>query len=312
MSFLLNHIAGIILTKAMFLQIMQMIGFVLLILLIVVIALILCVLFFPVCYRAKGDVEKMDFAVKVQWLFHIVMFRASYKEETPDYALYLFGIRTRILDEDASKRRKNKRQKRKARKAAKKYNTRKKNYQKKHDKYKEQFLKENPLQEEVPMDSKEEYKVKQSEDSISKEGFSKEDNRQNSEKEKKQASKVIEVLKRVVHIIKTIAEHRPIQLLWPDIKKILYRARPRKINADITFGFEDPALTGKIIGAISNIYYLYQFDKLYINGDFEAEEAYVEGTFDVKGHLQAIFGIIFAIRIFRKKQFRNFMKALKL
>lgn len=281
--------------------------------LIVVIALILCVLFFPVSYRAKGDIEKLDFAVKVQWLFHIVMFRASYKDEHPDYALYLFGIRTKLLDEDASNKRKIRRQKRKMRKAAKKRNVRKKKYQKKHDKYKEQYLKENPTKDDVRMNSQIEHAVKQSVDSLSKEEFSNEANHSyDSEKEKKSASKVMEVLKKVVHIIKTIAEHRPIQLLWPDIKKLLYRARPRKINADITFGFEDPAMTGKVIGAISNIYYLYQFDKLYINGDFEAEEAYVEGSFTVKGHLQAIFGILFAIRIFRKKQFRNFMKALKL
>lgn len=309
MSFLLSNVSGVFLSAATVFNVLRTVGMVLLIILIVVVALALCVMFIPVRYRATGDIDQMDFTVKLHWFLKIIMFGASYKDGVGDYALYIFGIRTKILDKDAMEKRKLRREKRKAKKAARKHKSRKKKYQKEHDKYKEQFLKENQLDEELFRQAETKKNTNKPEETKVSDD---EGNRSEADTKKPTPSKAIEVVKKAVHIIKTILEYRPVQMLWTDIQKLLYHARPRKIKADIQFGFDDPALTGQVLGAISNLFFIYEYDQLYINGDFETEEAYVQGDFDIKGHIQAIFAVIFVIRVIKKKQFKKFMNALKL
>ena len=312
MSFLLSNSAGVFLFAATVLAIMKVIGYVLLIAVIVLAVLIVCVLFVPVRYRARGNIDEMTFDIKLHWFFRIIMFRFRYKNSTSDYALYLFGIRTRLFDKERMDKRKERRNKRKIKKAARKRRSRKKKYQKEHDKYKEQFLKENQMEEIVSGDKP---KGKSPDDSVGDERT--EDSREagnasSSDTSISGAQKAMALVKKIFHILKTICEYQPIRMLWDDIRKFLYHARPRKIRADILFGFEDPSMTGKALGAISNLYFIYQFKDLHINGDFETDKAYVCGTFDVRGYVQAVFGLIFVIRVIRKKQFRSFLKAIKL
>ncbi|MBQ8663640.1 MAG: hypothetical protein IJ471_07260 [Eubacterium sp.] len=311
MSFLLSHVSGVFLSAAAVLNVMKTVGLVVLILVIIMAAFAACVMFIPARYQAKGDIEQMEFDVKLHWFLKIIMFRASYKNSMADYALYIFGIRTKVLDKDVMEKRKRKREKRKAKKAARKHKSRKKKYQKEHNKYKEQFLKENQLDDETlrqatgtrRMDTRDKLEA---------------DATRESSQQKAQGNasvtpaNAMAVVKKVVHILKTVQEHRPVQMLWADIQKLAHRARPRKVKADIVFGFDDPALTGQVLGTISNLYFIYQYDQLCINGDFETEASYIRGDFDIKGHIRAVFALIFVIRVIRKKQFRKFMKALKL
>lgn len=308
MSFLLSNVSGVFLSAATVFNVLKTVGLVLLVILIVVVVLAFCVLFIPARYRAKGDIDQMVYDVRLHWFFKIIMFRASYRDGVVDYALHILGIRTKILDKDAMEKRKKRREKRKARKAARKYKSRKKKYKKEHDKYKEQYFKENQLEKENFRQSERNKEEKQ----VGSTSKAEEANDTESGKDKPTASKAIDVVKRVVHIIRTIMEHRPVQLLWNDILRFMYRGRPRRVKADIQFGFDDPALTGQVLGAISNLYFIYEYDQLYVNGDFEAKEAYIQGSFDIKGHIQAVFALIFVIRVMRKKQFKKFMNALKL
>lgn len=311
MSFLLSNMTGAILAgiNAMaVLLVLKTIGYILLIILLVIVALIVCVLFVPVRYQGKGNVEEMSCQFRIQWLLQLVKFQFSYENEKGDYALYLFGIRTKILDKDAMERRKRRKERRKAKKAAKKYKSRKKKYQREHDKYKEQYLRQN---EDAPIPEA---------DFVHKESIEFEftgssnntTNTQDSNDPLKGAKKVVQMVKKGWYIIQTIQTYRPFQLIWPDLQKLLYRARPRVLKGEILFGFNDPAMTGQVVGMISNLYFLYQYDKLQICPDFESEEAYLKGHINGKGYVQGIYVIIFSIRIMRKKMFRRFLKALDL
>ena len=266
-----------------------------------------CVLFVPIRYRAQGNIDEMSFDIKLHWFLKIIMLRFRMKDGSLDYALYLLGIRTKLLDKEAMERRSNRRKKRKEKKAARKYKSRKKKYQKEHDKYKEQFLKANQLEDAEKSDSDANLGSK-----VNNHDFSEIIEDDNTSTTESGSKKAMTMVKKAAHILNTIWEHHPIQMLWVDIQKILNHAKPRKVKADIVFGFEDPSTTGKILGAISNLYFIYQYEDLHITGDFEAEEAYISGCFDFKGYVQALFGLIFILRVVKKKQFRRFLKALKL
>ncbi len=302
MSFLLSNISSVLVSAASAMSILKLIGHIALIILFVVIALIVCVLFVPIRYQAKGNIDEMDFDFRVHWLLKILKIRFTYKDKATDYAFYLFGVRTKFLDEEYSNKRKIRREKRKAKKAAKRRNSRKKKYQKEHDKYKERFIKENNMQ----------YEDLQRSDLNKDPTEDRTDVFQTSDTNIPGTQKAMDAAKKIIGIINAFREHRPIQLLWNDITRFLYRARPRKMTGEITYGFDDPAMTGKVLGIISNLYFLYQYDRFVIQPDFESEEAYISGQFRVKGYLQGLHGLVFVIRVLRKKQFKKFMNALKL
>lgn len=299
MSFLLNSLAGGSFSAEMVIQVLKTIGSVALIVLCVLVVVALCVLFLPVQYRGKGDIEQSDYDVRVSWLFKIIQFRFVYRDKTGGYALYLFGIRTRFLDREFLDRISKRRERRKARKAARAYRSRRKKYRKKHDKYKEQYLREQDLQEQAVFDRE------PKEDAAKTENTS-------SDTEKKSVSKVIAGLKKALHIIQVIRDYQPLQIIQRDLKKLLWHCRPRTLKGDLLFGFEDPATTGQALGILSNVYFMYQYDEFAVNGDFECQEAYIKGDFDVKGHVQMIFVLVFILKVIKKKRFRKFLKALKL
>ena len=314
MSFLLSNTAGICLSAGVVLNILKTAGIVVLVVVIVIAIAAACVMFVPVRYQAKGDTDTMSFEAKFHWLLRIIMFRFIYRDNKTDYALYLFGIRTRILDKDAMEARKKRREKRKRRRAKRKANKaarsrkkRKAKYQKEHDKYKEQFLKENPELDKSQFEDETLGSVPDNKEKVKTAAIESEETTEQSSKKKP-----LEIIKKVVHIIQVVQQYQPVRMLWADIQQFLYRARPRQIKGDIRFGFSDPSITGKILGGISNLYFIYLYDDLHICPDFETEEDYFEGNIDLKGHMRAVFAAVLAFRIFKKKQFRKFLKALKL
>lgn len=72
-------------------------------------------------------------------------------------------------------------------------------------------------------------------------------------------------------------------------KKILKHIRPRRVKGHITYGFDDPALTGQILGGVGIIYAVLP-KKLMITPNFE--ETCFEGQISMSGR---IFGICFAV-----------------
>lgn len=65
-----------------------------------------------------------------------------------------------------------------------------------------------------------------------------------------------------------------------ELKKLLFRLRPKQCRGEIRFGFEDPCLTGKVLAGASMLY-PYWGEHVYCCPDFE--EKVLEGEVSVKG-----------------------------
>ena len=70
-----------------------------------------------------------------------------------------------------------------------------------------------------------------------------------------------------------------------ELKKLLFRLRPKQCRGMIRFGFEDPSLTGKVLAGASMLY-PYWGEHVYCCPDFE--EKVLEGEVSVKGSLRIL------------------------
>jgi hypothetical protein len=89
-------------------------------------------------------------------------------------------------------------------------------------------------------------------------------------------------------------------------KKQLVRAwrafRPRQIRGYVRFGFEDPSLTGRILG-VACIFYAFYGDSLRVIPAFD--EQVIEGRLDVKGHIRVITVILITLKLYFDKDIRR-------
>ncbi|MDD7741052.1 MAG: DUF2953 domain-containing protein [Lachnospiraceae bacterium] len=89
---------------------------------------------------------------------------------------------------------------------------------------------------------------------------------------------------------------------------LLRRILPRKIEGSITFGFDDPSMTGEILG-ILGIFYGKLPKKLVLTPVFDREV--LMGDITVRGHFYGITFLGIAWRIFRDKKIRKVIHKLK-
>lgn len=82
-------------------------------------------------------------------------------------------------------------------------------------------------------------------------------------------------------------------LVLGELKTVIGHVRPRKVSGRITFGFDDPALTGQVLAAASMFYPLYgrQFS---IRPYFD--RAILEGEAKISGRM---YGVVFLRTVFR-------------
>ena len=70
-----------------------------------------------------------------------------------------------------------------------------------------------------------------------------------------------------------------------ELKKMLFRLRPRRVAGEIRFGFEDPSLTGRVLAGLS-MAFPYWGDHVRCSPDFE--EKVLEGRLSVGGSLRLL------------------------
>ena len=74
------------------------------------------------------------------------------------------------------------------------------------------------------------------------------------------------------------------------------------------FGFEDPATTGKVLGATSIFYGIYG-DKLELEPDFDKTVLY--GKYKFKGRIRMCSLLIVALKLYRNKWIKEFINFSK-
>jgi len=92
------------------------------------------------------------------------------------------------------------------------------------------------------------------------------------------------------------------------LKKFLLCIVPKADRLYLHFGFEDPSLTGRVLGALSILYPLCE-DSLQLEPEFE--DSVVEGEAAVHGHIRLIRAAIFAVPVFLNRRFFNIYKHLR-
>ena len=86
---------------------------------------------------------------------------------------------------------------------------------------------------------------------------------------------------------------------------ILKHIRPKKITGYVKFGFDDPALTGQVLG-VAGMFYPVLPKKLAVIPDFE--EARLEADVKVKGRIFLIVLIVHGLKIYRDKYVNRVIK----
>ena len=86
---------------------------------------------------------------------------------------------------------------------------------------------------------------------------------------------------------------------------LLKKLKPKKIQGEITFGFEDPSLTGRLLAWISMIY-PWIGEHTDITPDFEHRT--LSGDLSIRGRLYVITPVVTAIRLILSKAVRRSLK----
>lgn len=118
-----------------------------------------------------------------------------------------------------------------------------------------------------------------------------------------------EFVVKVKEIVTDTKNQYAVRRLWEELLYLLKHFGFRKIHTELTFALADPALTGQVLGVLSMMPFLYQYD-FHIFPDFESESYYIRGSYDVKGRIQLIFLLVTAIRLLADKDIRSFLKKL--
>ncbi len=133
--------------------------------------------------------------------------------------------------------------------------------------------------------------------------------------------KFLQICGRIKKIFKTYQSYRDflttkesreaIKEIKSRIFKALKAIKPRKIKARLKFGFEDPALTGQVLGALSILYPIYG-DNLILEAEFlDVTQLILEGEFKLKGRIRVITLLIQFLKIYRNKRLKEFIRFIK-
>ena len=310
------------------LTILKILGIILLVLLGLLLVIVLSVLFVPVRYRLEGEKSSPGWSeangkVRVSWLLHLIHLRIQYREKELDWECYLFGVPLKkagaAVREWKKKRRKKKIQEQKER--------RKKAVQQKNKPEKRTAAKkkgqEKPLQIEEKTEIKTAERKQQEKEKVS-DKLSRFWNRCKKivgsilgfpGKLKKKLTNIrltfrgfCDKIKRWRTLWNEESTQAALHFLTEKGRKLIRHVLPRKIRGSITFGCEDPALTGQILGAVAIAYPLYG-KGVAVYPRFE--EKILEGQLQMKGRIVAACLLWQAWKIYRNPDVRKTLKKIR-
>ena len=328
------------------LTILKILGIILLVLLGLLLVIVLSVLFVPVRYRLEGEKlspgwSEANGKVRVSWLLHLIHLRIQYREKELDWECYLFGVPLKkagaAVREWKKKRRKKKIQKKNE---PKKRTATKKKGQEKPLQIEEKIRTAAKEQKSTEKQTKPE-KSKTAESEAKKTEI-KTSERKQQEKEKvsdklsrfwNRCKKIVgsilkfpgKLKKKLTNIRLTFrgfcdkikrwrtlwneeSTQAALHFLTEKGRKLIRHVLPRKIRGSITFGCEDPALTGQILGAVAIAYPLYG-KGVAVYPRFE--EKILEGQLQVKGRIVVACLLWQAWKIYRNPDVRKTLKKIR-
>lgn len=313
---------------AVLLLILKIIGIILLILLGLILLILAVVLFVPVRYQVSGSIgEKTTVRIAVTWLLHAVSWRAAYEEEGFSSQLRIFGIARKEKKPDDGEPGEDDIEEPKERSAADDV----------HAVQRADGTSADGEQKTAGTPADGEQKTA----GISADGEQRNPKSGNTAARGKRRGGLLHLLRRIPERIRTFfsglgrklrqlrsgikealkkikdvrtfltdGRHREaLPLILAELKYLLTHFKFRRIRTDLTFSMGDPALTGQVLGGLCVLPFLYRY-QVQVYPDFEAENTYITGTFDIKGRARGLHVAVSAVRLLGKKEFRIWLKWL--
>ena len=98
--------------------------------------------------------------------------------------------------------------------------------------------------------------------------------------------------------------------LFQEICYLLRHLKPRSVSAELSFCAGDPALTGQITGALSLFPVIYRYH-VHMYPDFMSEDVYIRGNFAMKGHMALYHLLRMLFRIWKDNNFMRLYKKIR-
>ena len=288
-------------------------------------SVLLLLLFCPVRYLIQGSkpeeggMSGLKGQVRVSWLFRGITFRFFYENKETKTDFRIFGISA-----DKFRRRKKKASGKRARPE---------------EKISDENIsteKELPSLEKLPSvtETKEKTEMLKIQEKAAKEKEEKREEIQESEPEKKKPG----LLKGFMEKIKSIpAKIRKIRLTikrtcvkiewwkgffsnprikeaisfcWKDIKKLIRHILPVKVEGNVTFGFEDPSITGRIV-ALLGMSIPFHKNRIQVMPLFQTDRNILEGNIKMKGRIYGVVLVKTAAEIYFNKNVKYMINRWK-
>lgn len=117
------------------------------------------------------------------------------------------------------------------------------------------------------------------------------------------ADTVKEKIQNIKNMISDETNRNAARKLWRILRYLIRHFSPRKVSGELAFGMADPAQTGQVLGGFSMLPFWAKY-KISVYPNFEAEQFFVEGRLQMKGHIRLWHLILSVIRLFIDKEIR--------
>lgn len=116
-----------------------------------------------------------------------------------------------------------------------------------------------------------------------------------------------ELISRIREVWKDEANRSALKLIWREVKGFLKVLLPRRATVDAAFSTGEPDTTGQVLGVVSMLPFIYRY-RIRLVPDFEAENFYFRGTFDIKGHIYGFHLALLLYHLYRDKNIRGLIQ----
>lgn len=310
--------------------ILKIIGLILLAVVLLILAALLLVLFVPVRYHVRGSIDEDVFVrVKASWLLSIITYHMVYENGSMERYMKIFGIRKRkskpVSEEELAE-----------------------DLERAEEEF-EQDVEETETEEKLPLPVTKVEAPEEVNDAVSADpGDTDRTEVSDGQRERKHVdrrevsdgrreptrrkffqklsdkirelkakikafwTKLKQTFRKVLDIKNMITDEtnkRAVLYVLAELKYLLTHFRFRKIDTDLRFSLGDPAITGQALGVMSMLPFLYRY-AFRIYPDFEADEAYVKGTFEIKGRIRMVHVAVSIVRLLKKREVRILVKQI--
>lgn len=279
----------------MIFTILKVIGIILLVVLALILTALLCVLFVPVKYRAVGSFDNTDIRAKAHasWLFHLFALHIEYADETDGYIRLAF-VKRKLLDDADSD-----------------YENDEKAAEASDDDVMDEAAK-TETEDKVSENTGDEPKISADENQHIKQQtkltHQKTYKKPHKKSHKKQFKDKSEKIKNCIYKLKREYSDERNKAAFSHLKKelfiILKRICPRRLKLTMVYSTGSPDTTGISLGILACFPVGYK-NKWQITPDFESENPYAKGSFDIKGHVIVISILAATLRILFDKNCRR-------